>query len=89
MLRYFNPAGAHPSGEIGEDPQGVIINTLTCQSARLFPGTPSNLFPYVAQVAVGLREKLSVFGGDFETEDGTGCRDYVHVMDLGRRTGRI
>ena len=47
------------------------------------------MFPYVAQVAVGLRDKLSVFGGDFETEDGTGCRDYVHVMDLGRRTGRI
>ena len=47
------------------------------------------MFPYVAQVAVGLRDKLSVFGGDFETEDGTGCRDFVHVMDLGRETGRI
>ena len=68
MLRYFNPAGAHPSGEIGEDPRG----------------TPNNLFPYVAQVAVGLRPRLSVFGGDFQTKDGTGCRDYVHVMDLGQ-----
>ena len=53
-------------------------------SPRIFPGPPNNLFPYVAQVAVGLRDKLSVFGGDFETEDGTGCRDYVHVMDLGK-----
>jgi len=66
LLRYFNPTGAHHSGLIGEDPQGV----------------PSNLMPYVAQVAVGRREILSVFGSDFETLDGTGCRDYIHVMDL-------
>merc|ERR1711874_565585 len=66
LLRYFNPVGAHPSGRIGEDPQGV----------------PNNLMPYVAQVAVGRREKLSVYGGDFDTEDGTGCRDYIHIMDI-------
>merc|ERR1712181_138327 len=68
LLRYFNPVGAHPSGRIGEDPQGV----------------PNNLMPYVAQVAVGRREKLSVYGGDFETEDGTGCRDYIHIMDIAK-----
>ena len=66
LLRYFNPAGAHPSGEIGEDPQGI----------------PNNLFPFVAQVAVGVREELNIFGDDFDTKDGTGCRDYVHVEDL-------
>ncbi len=66
VLRYFNPVGAHKSGEIGEDPQGV----------------PDNLFPYVSQVAVGRREKLQVFGDDYETPDGTGVRDYIHVMDL-------
>jgi len=66
VLRYFNPVGAHKSGEIGEDPQGV----------------PDNLFPYVSQVAVGRREKLQVFGDDYETHDGTGVRDYIHVMDL-------
>jgi UDP-glucose 4-epimerase len=65
-LRYFNPVGAHPSGRIGEDPQG----------------TPNNLMPFVAQVAVGKREKLSVFGSDYPTVDGTGVRDYIHVMDL-------
>jgi len=65
-LRYFNPVGAHMSGLIGEDPQGV----------------PNNLMPYVAQVAVGRREKLMVFGGDYPTVDGTGVRDYIHVMDL-------
>lgn len=65
-LRYFNPVGAHPSGLIGEDPMG----------------TPNNLLPYVAQVAEGRREKLSVYGGDYPTPDGTGVRDYVHVMDL-------
>ena len=68
LLRYFNPAGAHHTGEIGENPLGV----------------PNNLFPFVAQVAVGMREKLNIFGGDFDTRDGTGCRDYVHVMDLAR-----
>jgi UDP-glucose 4-epimerase len=68
VLRYFNPAGAHPSGMIGEDPRG----------------TPDNLMPYVAQVAVGRRERLSVFGGDWPTRDGTGVRDYLHVMDLAR-----
>ena len=65
-LRYFNPVGAHPSGLIGEDPQGI----------------PNNLMPYVAQVAVGQREKLFVFGNDYATQDGTGVRDYIHVMDL-------
>ena len=66
---------------------GSIIKIA--ESVRSFPGVPNNLFPYVAQVAVGLRDKLSVFGGDFETEDGTGCRDYVHVMDLGREGADI
>ena len=66
LLRYFNPVGAHPSGMIGEDPQGI----------------PNNLMPYIAQVAVGRREKLSVYGGDYPTPDGTGVRDYIHVMDL-------
>lgn len=66
ILRYFNPVGAHKSGEIGEDPQGI----------------PDNLLPYVSQVAVGRREKLQVFGDDYETADGTGVRDYIHVMDL-------
>jgi UDP-glucose 4-epimerase len=65
-LRYFNPAGAHESGLIGEDPRGV----------------PNNLMPYVAQVAVGRRPRLQVFGGDYPTPDGTGVRDYIHVMDL-------
>lgn len=67
-LRYFNPAGAHESGLIGEDPAGV----------------PNNLMPYVAQVAVGKLEKLRVFGGDYATPDGTGVRDYIHVVDLAR-----
>ncbi|HWC23161.1 MAG TPA: UDP-glucose 4-epimerase GalE [Flexivirga sp.] len=66
LLRYFNPVGAHPSGRIGEDPQGI----------------PNNLMPFIAQVAVGRRDKLSVFGDDYPTEDGTGERDYIHVMDL-------
>jgi UDP-glucose 4-epimerase len=68
ILRYFNPVGAHPSGLIGEDPRGI----------------PNNLMPFVAQVAVGRREKLSVFGGDYPTPDGTGVRDYIHVVDLAR-----
>jgi UDP-glucose 4-epimerase len=67
-LRYFNPVGAHPSGLIGEDPGGV----------------PDNLMPYVSQVAVGRRERLRIFGGDWPTADGTGVRDYIHVMDLAR-----
>ena len=66
MLRYFNPVGAHPSGTIGEDPQGI----------------PNNLMPFVAQVAVGRRERLQVFGGDYPTADGTAERDYIHVEDL-------
>lgn len=66
LLRYFNPVGAHPSGRIGEDPQGH----------------PNNLVPYLAQVAVGRREKLLVFGDDYDTPDGTGLRDYIHVEDL-------
>ena len=65
-LRYFNPVGAHPSGRLGEDPQGI----------------PNNLFPFVCQVAVGRRERLQVFGSDWPTPDGTGVRDYIHVMDL-------
>jgi len=66
LLRYFNPVGAHASGEIGEDPNGV----------------PNNLMPYISQVAVGKREYLSVFGNDYPTIDGTGVRDYIHVVDL-------
>ncbi len=66
LLRYFNPVGAHGSGEIGEDPNGV----------------PNNLMPYISQVAVGKLEKLSVYGNDYETHDGTGVRDYIHVVDL-------
>ena len=66
LLRYFNPIGAHESGRIGEDPQGI----------------PNNLMPYVSQVAVGRREQLTVFGGDYDTPDGTCLRDYIHVMDL-------
>ncbi|TVP50599.1 MAG: UDP-glucose 4-epimerase GalE [Halomonas sp.] len=66
LLRYFNPIGAHPSGLMGEDPQGV----------------PNNLMPYIAQVAVGRREELTVFGNDYATADGTCVRDYLHVMDL-------
>lgn len=65
-LRYFNPAGAHPSGLIGETPQG----------------TPNNLLPYIAQVAAGLRPCLNVFGNDYDTPDGTGVRDYIHILDL-------
>lgn len=67
-LRYFNPVGAHPSGRIGEDPSGI----------------PNNLLPFVSQVAVGKREKLSVFGDDYDTVDGTGVRDYIHVVDLAK-----
>lgn len=67
-LRYFNPVGAHPSGQIGEDPRG----------------TPNNLMPYISQVACGTRKQLSVFGNDYPTPDGTGVRDYIHVMDLAR-----
>jgi UDP-glucose 4-epimerase len=67
-LRYFNPVGAHPSGLIGEDPTGV----------------PNNLMPYICQVAAGRRSKLSIFGGDYPTPDGTGIRDYIHVVDLAR-----
>ncbi|WFB50069.1 UDP-glucose 4-epimerase GalE [Vibrio coralliilyticus] len=66
LLRYFNPVGSHPSGHLGEDPQGI----------------PNNLMPFVSQVAVGRRECLSVFGDDYPTKDGTGVRDYIHVMDL-------
>lgn len=65
-LRYFNPVGAHESGLIGEDPSGI----------------PNNLMPFVSQVAVGRRDKVSVFGNDYPTADGTGVRDYIHIMDL-------
>lgn len=65
-LRYFNPVGAHESGEIGEDPHGI----------------PNNLLPYIAQVAIGRLEKLGIFGNDYPTSDGTGVRDYIHVVDL-------
>ena len=68
LLRYFNPIGAHESGRIGENPNGI----------------PNNLMPYITQVAVGKREKLSVFGSDYDTVDGTGVRDYIHVLDLAR-----
>ena len=68
ILRYFNPIGAHPSGLIGEDPQGI----------------PNNLMPYITQVAVGKRDHLNVYGDDYKTHDGTGVRDYIHVVDLAR-----
>ncbi len=68
LLRYFNPIGAHASGRIGEDPRGI----------------PNNLMPFLTQVAVGRREKLSVFGDDYDTPDGTGVRDYIHVVDLAK-----
>ena len=68
LLRYFNPVGAHKSGMIGEDPSDI----------------PNNLMPYISQVAVGRREKLTVFGNDYETVDGTGVRDYIHVVDLAK-----
>ncbi|WP_448546473.1 UDP-glucose 4-epimerase GalE [Thalassotalea fusca] len=68
LLRYFNPVGAHPSGLIGEDPKGI----------------PNNLMPFIAQVAVGKRSQLSVFGNDYDTHDGTGVRDYIHVVDLAK-----
>jgi UDP-glucose 4-epimerase len=66
LLRYFNPVGAHPSGRIGEDPNGI----------------PNNLMPYIAQVALGKLPRLNVFGGDYDTSDGSGVRDYIHVVDL-------
>jgi UDP-glucose 4-epimerase len=66
LLRYFNPVGAHPSGLMGEDPCGV----------------PNNLMPFIAQVAVGRRPQLNIFGSDYPTPDGTGVRDYIHVLDL-------
>ena len=68
LLRYFNPIGAHASGRIGEDPRGI----------------PNNLMPYITQTAIGRREKLSVFGNDYDTPDGTGVRDYIHVVDLAK-----
>lgn len=68
LLRYFNPVGAHQSGLIGENPNGI----------------PNNLMPYISQVAVGLRSHLSIYGGDYPTEDGTGVRDYIHVVDLAK-----
>ena len=68
LLRYFNPVGAHESGTIGEDPKGI----------------PNNLMPFISQVAVGRRDHLSVFGNDYPTPDGTGVRDYIHVVDLAR-----
>ena len=68
LLRYFNPVGAHPSGLIGEDPKGV----------------PNNLMPYITRVAAGRMEKLKIYGNDYDTKDGTGVRDYIHVMDLAK-----
>lgn len=68
LLRYFNPIGAHPSGKIGDNPNGI----------------PNNLMPFITQVAVGKRDELSIFGNDYNTEDGTGVRDYIHVVDLAR-----
>ncbi|MCB2295466.1 UDP-glucose 4-epimerase GalE [Clostridium algoriphilum] len=68
LLRYFNPVGAHESGRIGEDPSGI----------------PNNLMPFITQVAVGKRENLSIFGGDYDTHDGTGVRDYIHVVDIAK-----
>ena len=63
-LRYFNPVGAHPSGKIGENPNGI----------------PNNLMPFVSQVAIGKRDSLSIFGNDYDTPDGTGVRDYIHML---------
>ena len=71
LLRYFNPIGAHESGRIGEDPNGI----------------PNNLMPYISQVAIGKLPQLSVFGDDYDTPDGTGVRDYIHVVDLA--TGHV
>ena len=68
LLRYFNPIGAHPSGLLGEDPNGI----------------PNNLLPYVSQVAAGLRPEVVVYGNDYDTPDGTGVRDYIHVVDLAK-----
>lgn len=68
LLRYFNPIGAHESGRIGEDPKGI----------------PNNLMPYITQVAIGKRERLNIFGNDYDTHDGTGVRDYIHVVDLAK-----
>ena len=68
MLRYFNPVGAHESGTIGEDPKG----------------TPNNLMPYVSQVAVGRQPEVKIFGKDYDTPDGTGVRDYIHITDLAK-----
>jgi len=68
ILRYFNPVGAHKSGIIGEDPQGM----------------PNNLMPFISQVAVGKRDELNIFGDDYDTPDGTGVRDYIHVVDLAK-----
>ncbi|GIN59265.1 UDP-glucose 4-epimerase [Lederbergia ruris] len=68
LLRYFNPIGAHPSGKIGENPKGI----------------PNNLMPYITQVAIGIRDELLIFGNDYPTRDGTGIRDYIHVVDLAR-----
>ena len=68
LLRYFNPVGAHPSGLIGEDPQGI----------------PNNLTPYIAKVAIGQLPEVGVFGNDYDTPDGTGVRDYIHVVDLAK-----
>ena len=69
-MRHFNPVGAHESGRIGEDPNGI----------------PNNLMPYISQVATGKLEKLNVFGGDYDTKDGTGVRDFIHVVDLAKRS---
>ena len=66
LLRYFNPIGAHKSGTMGENPNGI----------------PNNLMPYITQVAIGKRTELGVFGNDYDTHDGTGVRDYIHVVDL-------
>ena len=68
LLRYFNPIGAHESGDLGENPNGI----------------PNNLLPYVTQVAVGKLEQVQVSGDDYDTEDGTGVRDYIHVVDLAK-----
>ena len=68
LLRYFNPIGAHKSGLLGEDPRGI----------------PNNLMPFITQTAIGRREKLSIFGNDYPTHDGTGVRDYIHVVDLAK-----
>ncbi|KAJ1474548.1 hypothetical protein T484DRAFT_1831937, partial [Baffinella frigidus] len=88
ILRYFNPVGAHASGMLGEDPKGIpnnlmpYITKVACGKQPVLKGVPKNLMPYITKVACGKQPVLKVFGGDYPTKDGTGVRDYLHIMDL-------